>query len=272
MLFRAVFVGPKSAGGSSNVLRSFATSTSSATISRNAFINGINNNFLFRSTTTTAAAAAAGFNHGYHSFFGTRSLSTLTSFQRSSIICFTNQPLSYHHHHQQQQQQPKQQFQFIGHQLRYYTPMNKEEEEQEKARVSHLSKEEKDVELRKLNREIARLETLRGINTGELYTWSGRYKSLMRDYGFPLFVYYWVVWSLMGVSVYLAIDIGGLDAMDLLARVDDNFGWNLSDKVDPQLGKIGLVLMINELLEPVRLPLVITTLKPAMDTISPPKY
>jgi hypothetical protein len=266
MLFRAVFVGPKSAGGSSNLLRSFATTTSSAT-SRNASINGINNNFLFRSTTT---AAAAGFNPGYHSFFGTRSLSTLTSFQRSSRICFTNQPLSYHHQHQQQQ--PEQQFQFIRHQLRYYTPMNKEEEEQEKARVSHLSKEEKDLELRKLNREIARLETLRGINTGELYTWSGRYKSLMRDYGFPLFVYYWVVWSLMGVSVYLAIDIGGLDAMDLLARVDNNFGWNLSDKVDPQLGKIGLVLMINELLEPVRLPLVITTLKPAMDTISPPKY
>ena len=155
---------------------------------------------------------------------------------------------------------------------RYYTPMTKEEEEQEKARVSHLSKEEKDQELRKLNRKIAKLEMLRGINTGELYTWSGRYKALMRDYGFPLFVYYWCVWSVMGVSVYLAIDVGGLDAMELLARIDHPFGWSLTEKVDPQLGKIGLVLMINELLEPVRLPFVITTLKPAMDTISPPKY
>jgi hypothetical protein len=150
--------------------------------------------------------------------------------------------------------------------------MTKEEEEKEKARVAHLSPEEKDQELRSLNRQIAKLETLRGINTGELYTWSGRYKALMRDYGFPLFVYYWCVWTTMGVSVYLAIDVGGLDAMELLARIDHQFGWSLTEKVDPQLGKIGLALMVNEVLEPVRLPFVITTLKPAIDTISPPKF
>ena len=53
-------------------------------------------------------------------------------------------------------------------QLRWYTPMSKEEEEKEKARVSHLTPEDKDEELRKLNREIAKLEMLRGINNGEL--------------------------------------------------------------------------------------------------------
>jgi hypothetical protein len=70
--------------------------------------------------------------------------------------------------------------------VRWYTPMTKEEEESEKARASHITPEEKDKELRQLNREISRLEMLRGINNGELYTWSGRYKGLMRDYGFPL--------------------------------------------------------------------------------------
>jgi hypothetical protein len=40
-----------------------------------------------------------------------------------------------------------------------------------------------------LNRQLARLERLRGINSGELYTWSGRYKALMRDYAFPLFMW-----------------------------------------------------------------------------------
>ena len=155
---------------------------------------------------------------------------------------------------------------------RFYTAMTKEEEEQEKARVSHLSPEEKDQELRSLNRQLAKLETLKGINTGELYTWSGRYKALMRDYGFPLFVYYWCCWTVMGAGVYLAIDVGGFDAMELLARIDAQFGWSLTEKVDPQLGKIGLALMVNEVLEPVRLPFVITTLKPAMDTISPPKF
>ena len=34
-----------------------------------------------------------------------------------------------------------------------------------------------------LRREIARLERLRGINTGDLYTWSGRYRALARDFG-----------------------------------------------------------------------------------------
>ena len=53
-------------------------------------------------------------------------------------------------------------------QLRWYTPMSKEEEEKEKARVSHLTPEDKEEELRKLNREIAKLEMLRGINNGEL--------------------------------------------------------------------------------------------------------
>lgn len=156
--------------------------------------------------------------------------------------------------------------------LRHYTPMTQAEQEKEKARVLHLSPEEKEKELRQLNREISRLEMLRGINTGELYTWSGKYKNLMRDYAMPLFVYYWTTWTTMGVLVYLSIDVGGLDAMEIIARFDNYTGWSLSDKVDPQLGQIGLTLVLNEMLEPIRLPFVVATLKPAMDTISPPKY
>ena len=150
--------------------------------------------------------------------------------------------------------------------------MTAEEEEKEKARVSHLTAEEKEGELRKLNRELARLEMLKGINTGELYTWSGRYKALMRDYAFPLFVYYWSVWFSMGVGMYLAIDFGGLDAMHIIQKFDNYTGLSLTEKIDPQLGKIGLALVMNEMLEPIRLPIVVATLKPAMDTISPPKY
>lgn len=155
---------------------------------------------------------------------------------------------------------------------RWYTPMTPEDEEIEKARVSHLSPEDKEKELREMNRKIAFLEMKRGINTGDLYTWSGRYKALMRDYGFPLFVYYWAIWSTTGISMYLAIDIGGLDAMEVLAKVDSFFGWSLQEKVDPQMGKIGLALVMNEMVEPVRLPFVVATLKPAMEFINPPKF
>ena len=80
--------------------------------------------------------------------------------------------------------------------------MTSEEEEIEKARVSHLSAEEKDGELRDLNRQLARLEKLRGINTGEIYTWSGRYKALMRDYALPLFMWYWCCWCTMGTFLF----------------------------------------------------------------------
>jgi hypothetical protein len=198
--------------------------------------------------------------HGSVGGWSRMAAATMNSSTRSlSTLVILTKPHQHHHH----------QYNTVR---RWYTPMTKEEEEKEKARVAHLSPEEKDQELRSLNRQIAKLETLRGINTGELYTWSGRYKALMRDYGFPLFVYYWCVWTTMGVGVYLAIDVGGLDAMELLARIDHQFGWSLTEKVDPQLGKIGLALMVNEVLEPVRLPFVITTLKPAIDTISPPKF
>lgn len=154
----------------------------------------------------------------------------------------------------------------------WYTPMSSEEQEKEKARVHHLTPSEKEKELRQLNRDISRLEMLRGINTGELFTWSGRYKALMRDYGLPLFLYYWATWASMGAVTYIAIDFGGLDALNLIERVDQITGWGLASNVDPQLGKIGLALVLNEVLEPIRLPFVVATLRPVMDKISPPKY
>jgi hypothetical protein len=54
--------------------------------------------------------------------------------------------------------------------IRHYSPMTKEEEEAEKQRVSKLSDYQKEMELRDLDRQIAKLNMLRGINNGELYT------------------------------------------------------------------------------------------------------
>lgn len=150
--------------------------------------------------------------------------------------------------------------------------MTKDEEVTEKSRVSQLTPFAKDQELRHLNREIARLEMLKGINTGELYTWSGRYKSLSRDYGFPLVAYYFTVWTTTGLLCLSAIHVGGVDAMALLARMDAYTGLDLASKVDPDLGKIGLALVLNEIIEPLRLPIVILTVKPVVDRLFPPKY
>lgn len=156
--------------------------------------------------------------------------------------------------------------------VRHYTPLTAEEEEREKERLTTLTPFARDQELRALNRDISRLEKLRGMNTGELYTWSGRYKALARDYGMPLVAYYWAVWMSSAVLCYGSITVLNVDALALLAQVDAKLGWDLVSKVDPEMGKIGLSLIVNELLEPIRLPAVIVTVKPVIDKLYPPKY
>lgn len=157
-------------------------------------------------------------------------------------------------------------------QQRYYTPLTPEEEEKEKQRVKNLSEFAREQELRQLNREIKRLETLRGINTGELYTWLGQYKSLSRDYGFMLPVWYAACWGASFALAFVAIEVGGLDALALVAKVDAYTGWNLASHIDPTLGKFALTAMMAELMEPIRLPIVIVTCKPVMDYLFPGKY
>ena len=150
--------------------------------------------------------------------------------------------------------------------------MTQQEEEDEKKRVASLSAFAKEQELRQLNRELAKLEMLKGINTGERYTMMGRYKALARDYGMGLVVWYWSMFSVSFAGCFFAIEVGGIDAMALIAQFDGWTGWNLTSHIDPQLGKIGLALVMNELIEPIRLPFVIATVKPVMDRVYPPKY
>lgn len=77
--------------------------------------------------------------------------------------------------------------------------------------------------------------------------------------------------------MYLAIDLG-MDAMVLISKADYYLSqitgteWAIAEKVDPQLGKIGVALVMNEMLEPIRLPFVVVTLKPTIEYINPPKY
>jgi hypothetical protein len=157
-------------------------------------------------------------------------------------------------------------------QVRYYTPLTEHEQDVEKHRVATLSDFQKDQELRALNREIARLELLRNIHTGELYTWTGRYKQLSRDYGMPLMLYYAACWGVTGISIFALLQVTGVDAMHYIQQVDQYMNWNMSSKIDPQLGTIGLTVVLNELVEPLRLPFVILTVKPVVDRIVPPKF
>jgi hypothetical protein len=156
--------------------------------------------------------------------------------------------------------------------IRSYTPFTQQELETEKQRVAGLTPFQKDQEVRQLNRDISKYETLKGVNTGELYTWSGKYKALARDYGMPLMVWYWAVWTSSFAVCYGAINVGGVDPMAVMSQIDTRFGWDLATRIDPEMGKIGMALVVNELAEPLRLPVVIMTVKPVMDNFFPPKY
>lgn len=152
-----------------------------------------------------------------------------------------------------------------------FSALPPDEEMKEKLRVGSLTPYQKEMELRQLDSEVARLQTLRGINTGELYTFRGQFKMLARDYGMGFMAWYWTVWCVTAGLSYAAIEVGGVDPLLVAAKVETFMGWetaSISGRVDPTLGHIGLALAVNECLEPLRLPLVVVTTKPMVDFIS----
>ena len=154
-----------------------------------------------------------------------------------------------------------------------FTPMTREEEEAENERVSKLTDFQKEMELRDLDRQLARLSMLRGINTGELYTLRGKYKALARDYGLPFLVWYWVVWSSTFCVSFTAIQLGLVDTMEVYHKLEVLTGLQIFAHVDPTLGTIGLAMALNELLEPLRLPIVLYTTKPLVNWLGlGPRY
>lgn len=155
---------------------------------------------------------------------------------------------------------------------RWYSPLSNEEEEEEKRRVALLSEFQKDQELRKLNREIARLSRLKAINTGEAFTYTGQFKELSREYAIPLTVYYWVVWTSTAGLCYGGITVFGIDVLSIISQIDSYLDWSLASKIDPSWGKLGITLVANELLEPIRLPFVVLTVKPVMERFFPSRY
>jgi len=147
---------------------------------------------------------------------------------------------------------------------KFSSGLTKEEEENEKNRVSSLSPEIKSVELRQLDDEIKRLHVLRGINTGELYTWRGKMKALARDYGTGFVVWYYTVWCAMFSVTFVAIEYGGVDALALVSKMDAYTGFDMASRINPTVGSLAVALIANECLEPIRLVFVVSTTKPVV--------
>ena len=70
---------------------------------------------------------------------------------------------------------------------------------------------------------------------------------------------------------YAAMKVGGVDPLVVAAKAEMWLGLeygSITGRLDPTLGEIGLVLLLNELLEPIRLPFVVMTTKPVVDAMS----
>uniref|UniRef100_A0A7S1BW81 DUF1279 domain-containing protein n=1 Tax=Corethron hystrix TaxID=216773 RepID=A0A7S1BW81_9STRA len=134
----------------------------------------------------------------------------------------------------------------------------------EKRRVGSMSDYAKTMELRRIDAQLERLNTMRAVHTGDHGTWKGEFKSLARDYGFQFMVYWTAVWACTGVGCYFALEMGGVDAISLLMRFDAQFGTDVASRIDPTLGNVAVAIAVNEMLEPIRLPFIVLTTKPVV--------
>jgi hypothetical protein len=143
----------------------------------------------------------------------------------------------------------------------------------------HLTRTEVAERIQALQTEIDQLQTLRETRYGtlnnkkdkQLLSTLQHYQSLVQTYGLPFIVWYWSLWSASCAGVYVAIDLCGIDAMELLTHVHERTGFDVASHIEPEWGNLGLAVAVNELLEPIRLPLVLFTVKPVMDTVRPLK-
>jgi len=147
------------------------------------------------------------------------------------------------------------------------TNLSDDDIEFQQSRIQSLSTYAKTLEMRRVDTLLKRLNTIRDIHTGEHNTWKGQFKALARDYGMGFMIYWTGVWMATGAGCYFALEMGGVDAMDLLAKLDATTGTDLSSKIDPTLGNVAVAIAVNELIEPIRLPFVVLTVKPVVNFI-----
>ena len=133
------------------------------------------------------------------------------------------------------------------------------------AHLGSLTVSEKAELQSSLEADAASIQSRLSLVTGENSTMRGRFKALSRDYGFPFVVYWWSVWGVTGVLCYAGITVFEVPVQSYIAQVDDYMGWDLAARVDPQLGEVAAALAVNEMLEPLRLPIVVATTKRVVD-------
>ena len=87
------------------------------------------------------------------------------------------------------------------------------------------------------------------------------WKKVIKEYGIFFFIYWTAIWACSGVIIFLLLEYGlivGADVISFLKwiRLDSIISL---DSIDPTVGNIAVAIAINECLEIVRFPLVVSS-------------
>lgn len=128
----------------------------------------------------------------------------------------------------------------------------------------HASIANLEQELQSLKGEVSLLKN----NQAEILAGNTKRKTglfaLLSEYGLPFALWYGVLWAGGIGGLYGAVQLGYIgwdDAKESLNSLGMGQFYDL-DQVDPKTGSFVVAFLLNEFLEPIRLPLAIATIKP----------
>lgn len=93
----------------------------------------------------------------------------------------------------------------------------------------------------------------------------GGFAQLITEYGAPFVVWYFLIWSGSLLSIYGLLECGLISWQDTLAPLFQALGLDdYVHRIDSTMGSVVIAIVVNEILEPIRFPVVVLTLKKAM--------
>ena len=89
---------------------------------------------------------------------------------------------------------------------------------------------------------------------------------MMTEYGFPLFIWYCVLWVASFGTLLSLLHFKIITWEDIIWVFEQVGVAELLplEKIDPQLGSLAVAILVNECIEPLRLPVAVVTLKPLL--------
>jgi hypothetical protein len=85
-----------------------------------------------------------------------------------------------------------------------------------------------------------------------------------KQLGMPFLAWWTGVWVVTGIGIYSTMEIFGIDVLGMLQTTLPSNEYIDFSKVDPKTGNVMTALAVNELIEPIRFPFVLLTVKPVI--------